>query len=232
MYQRSNPKSRGGFTLVELLVVIAIIGILIALLLPAVQAAREAARRTQCTNNLKQIGLAMHNFESFKKRLPSAAVGFKPQVCNEQHIWMCWLGHTAQFQILPYVEQENVGDRIVWDRRWIDPANAGVASAIIPTYCCPSDDSLGRIMVDYGRTNGGFSRSNYNVCAGTETLLPSIPPENLSFQGTKPSKRGNLDLRTDGAFYFETGRKFAEFDDGLSNTVLASEILAGRVDEP
>ena len=214
-----------GFTLVELLVVVAIIAILVALLLPAVQAAREAARRAQCSNNLKQVGLALHNFESANGQLPSAAVGWNEAGTS-------WLGHTAQFQILPYLEQEQVADLIHFDNRWIHPLNKPVTGAIIVTYCCPSDDSLGRIWShNISGYNGRFSRSNYNMCVGTDSLLPSVPSQNLQFQSLRPNQRTNMDLRTDGAFYFETGRKLKEFLDGLSQTIVASEILAGRVDK-
>src|SRR5688572_18922129 len=92
-------RRRGGFTLVELLVVIAIIGVLVALLLPAVQAAREAARRSQCTNNMRQIGLAIHNYESAYQRLPTAGQGTDAQLATtfDQHAL-----HTV---ILPFLEQ-------------------------------------------------------------------------------------------------------------------------------
>ena len=103
------PRARRGFTLVELLVVIAIIGILVALLLPAVQAAREAARRTQCTNNLKQLGLAVHNYENTNKELPPG--GLTPTGGSYGHSW--WV------RILPYIEQGNVYDK--FDQRKAAP---------------------------------------------------------------------------------------------------------------
>src|SRR4051812_45898204 len=106
---KSQPSSelqvRSGFTLVELLVVIAIIGVLVALLLPAVQAAREAARRSQCTNNLKQIGLAMNNYHDAKKQLPYGSAWPK----NSTAAWKI-PGPTAHAAILPYMEQQNVYD--------------------------------------------------------------------------------------------------------------------------
>ena len=108
--EKRDRRGHSGFTLVELLVVIAIIGILIALLLPAVQAAREAARRMQCTNNLKQIGLAIHNHHDSRKLLPAAAILY-----NRAGLWP---------QIFPYAEQMAVADYVVQRRYIVDYAES------------------------------------------------------------------------------------------------------------
>ena len=110
-----------AFTLVELLVVIAIIGILIALLLPAVQAAREAARRMQCSNNLKQLSLAMLNYEQQNNRLPVFSNNFTPQVF-----------------MLPFLEQQALYEAYNFDEPWDSPANQQIASTVVPVYNCPS----------------------------------------------------------------------------------------------
>ena len=130
---------RTGFTLVELLVVIAIIGILIALLLPAVQAAREAARRSQCSNNLKQVGLALHNYHDVYRTFPRWAY---PADCTGapggDNSW--WTGFTAMTMILPYMEQGAIYDKITWSTRPEDnPNNQLFRLATISAYQCPSD---------------------------------------------------------------------------------------------
>jgi prepilin-type N-terminal cleavage/methylation domain-containing protein/prepilin-type processing-associated H-X9-DG protein len=213
-----------AFTLVELLVVIAIIGILVALLLPAVQAAREAARRIQCTNNMKQCGLALHNHENSLRAYPAGALGWPPPGT----VPFNYLYHTAQAQLLPYLEQAEIHNSIDFTLRWMNPANATpVAKAAVPAYICPSDNSQGRVF----QTNGPFgpggatvvfehSRSNFVVCFGTTQMCP-VP-------GGIEQPLPHEDISTDGAFYLEIGRSVNEFEDGLSHTAVGSELLAGQ----
>lgn len=157
-----NQKS-AGFTLVELLVVITIIGILIALLLPAVQAAREAARRLQCSNNLKQISLAMLSYESTYGRLP---VGVR---------WMPEPLSTAFIALLPYVEQQALYE--MYDYRVRNYSNPQVISQQVPAYLCPSDTASGRRLFEMVH----WGRSNYAVCFGSDTMTES--PTDLTTDG-------------------------------------------------
>ena len=125
-HRQTNSLHLAGFTLVELLVVIAIIGILIALLLPAVQAAREAARRMACQNHLKQIALGMHNFESARGKFP-------PMIGNDQYRW------SAQARVLPYLEESGVADMFTFDQSY-SSLNL-VKTTRIPVYLCPSEEN-------------------------------------------------------------------------------------------
>jgi prepilin-type N-terminal cleavage/methylation domain-containing protein len=150
----ATPKgrSRRGFTLVELLVVIAIIGILVALLLPAIQAAREAARRSQCSNNLKQLGIACHNYaDKYKERLP----------WNSDPAWCAWnpwentgqygQGNTRMYgwvrdwswivAALPYMEQQGLYDQFDFNIRNTQGVNATLRVSVLPTVICPSNDN-------------------------------------------------------------------------------------------
>ena len=132
-----GAQRRIGFTLVELLVVIAIIGILIALLLPAVQAAREAARRMQCSNNLKQIGLALHNYHSAFDSLPqgSGGVTYKP----EYKVMATWGA-----AILPFLEQQALFDLFNFNVDMRHADNTQAVTTPVPTYMCPSDNKRGK----------------------------------------------------------------------------------------
>ncbi|QDV33023.1 DUF1559 family PulG-like putative transporter [Tautonia plasticadhaerens] len=137
-----NRVDERGFTLIELLVVIAIIGVLIALLLPAVQAAREAARRAQCTNNLKQLGLAMHGYHDAFGTLPGVRVE----------------GAAAPFvSILPFVEQASLADSYNFDVVWDHASNTTVTASRLDVLTCPSDPHSGELSA------AGFSPSAYTV---------------------------------------------------------------------
>ena len=126
---------RGGFTLIELLVVIAIIAVLIALLLPAVQQAREAARRTQCMNSLCQVGLAIHNYEMAHNVLPPGSVNPTGPIRSEPSGYhMSWA-----VQILPYIEQQNIFRMIDFTVGAYDPKNEAIRKLVVPTFLCPSD---------------------------------------------------------------------------------------------
>lgn len=158
-----------GFTLVELLVTIAIIGVLVSLLLPAVQAARESARRVQCQNNLKQLALAVKNYESVKKRLPAAGTYAPPYeaVYFSSAYWRVDLRTGTNYswvcELLPYLEESSLDDRL--DREQHVTANPTEAlAAQPPTLLCPSDQARGRFYEppeEWGRQGVRFGKANY-----------------------------------------------------------------------
>jgi prepilin-type N-terminal cleavage/methylation domain-containing protein/prepilin-type processing-associated H-X9-DG protein len=201
-----------GFTLVELLVVIAIIGILIALLLPAVQAAREAARRSQCTNNLKQIGLAMHNYNDRSKVFPFGYLETTTPAL-ELHRRTCW----AQ-EIWPFIEQGPLYDKYMQDLNlWVMDVPPEIRDAQIPAYQCPSDGSQPAYGGSGGRrSNADGAQGNYVVCTGDGLNDP-----NDATQDGMPYNSRNNPLR--GIFWENSHTKFSDIIDGTSNTLLASE---------
>jgi prepilin-type processing-associated H-X9-DG protein len=193
---------------VELLVVIAIIGILVALLLPAVQAAREAARRTQCVNNMKQSALAMANYESSRKHFP---IGLQVAWHSNKKSSATEPLHTAQTRILPQVEESGLADVYDFDYYRFDSPNDTVLDNTIKAFQCASDSNGSA-----GGPNSGinYGHSNFVVCLGSTTM--------------KANPSGKPQYITDGMFQWDIGRKIREITDGTSKTVLGSEVLSGE----
>lgn len=162
---RIQPARSRGFTLIELLVVIAIIAILLALLLPAVQQAREAARRTQCKNNLMQIGLALHNYEMAHEVFPPGCVNPDGPIVNaEEKYHMSWM-----VQILPCMEQANLFSRVDFTEGAYSALNAAIRSVVIPGFECPSDPAR------------GISASSYAACIGGADVPIDVNNNGLLF---------------------------------------------------
>jgi prepilin-type N-terminal cleavage/methylation domain-containing protein/prepilin-type processing-associated H-X9-DG protein len=200
-------RRRNGFTLVELLVVIAIIGILVALLLPAVQAAREAGRRAQCQNNLKQIGLAMHNHHDVLKALPAGfvATAAYPSTAN---------GWGWSALILNYMEQAPLYNSIKFNLPVEDASNAAAIATIVSTYQCPSDAGLGGVfqVVDAARSP---------ICKAAPT----------SYAATVGDDASETDAATgNGPFFRNSAVRFGQITDGLSNTTFAGDRAFGHTE--
>jgi type II secretory pathway pseudopilin PulG len=191
--------------LVELLVVVTIIGILLALLLPAVQAAREAARRMSCSNKLKQFALALHNYETVHGAFP----GLAP---SSQY------GYSVQAKLLPYIEQTNLHDLIDYRQplmlgsggsQRLNPVNAQAAGQELDIFLCPSDGTKVR-FTDSTTGSSSFAGTNYVVCTGSGV-----------------DKTYDTRARTDGMFWWGSATRFRDMRDGTSHTVVASETLLG-----
>ncbi len=202
---------RRGFTLIELLVTIAIIGILVSLLMPAVQAAREAARRSQCTNNLKQLGLALHNHESSREEFPSGVIR---QKWDLQPTWS--EGHWAWgvfANLLPFIEQSNLHDQLHLDKPLLGapptfqilPEHRQLVNKPVRMYLCPSDSET---VLDER-----YRPANYVACLGSGIATPDRP--------------AGTDRDADGVFYANSRMRPRDVTDGLSTTIAFSETTLG-----
>jgi prepilin-type N-terminal cleavage/methylation domain-containing protein/prepilin-type processing-associated H-X9-DG protein len=203
----ATSRVRPGITLIELLVVIAIIGVLIALLLPAVQRVREAANRVQCANNLRQIGLALHHCHDTHSGFPP---GLSEVRVNGQWIRHGWVPH-----ILPYIEQDNLAKLYRFDRSWNssindDPAGPGPGRRFVNTFVCPSapDRSGG---VSPGNTRKPLDYPAFNQIVASSFLQTPVPSD-VTF------------VRVLG---HNVRRRITDITDGSSNTLVLAE-CAGR----
>lgn len=206
--QSRQMPMRNGFTLIELLVVIAIIGILAALLLPAVQAARESARRTQCVNNLKQMGIAFQNYHDAMRRLPPGYVAAGLYIDGETDTSPGW--GWAAF-LLPNLEQNAAYQLANFNLPIQHPANTVAVQTRVAPYICPSDsvpDEPYAVPNPSGGTVALAAPASYIACSGSDAY------EVFAATG-------------DGVFYRNSGTRFAEMLDGTSFTILAGERAFG-----
>ncbi len=199
--QRHHAVSRRAFTLVELLVVIAIIGTLVGLLLPAVQAAREAARKNSCRNNLKQVGVAMHNYESAYRRLPP---GYQYKLGAEGNA----AGFSWTAMLLPFMEHAALHKRFDFSKSIYDPANLLAREEHIEILLCPTDDLSPTGFVEMG--NERYAMACYVANFGT----PDLDEDQEQALG---------DDGPWGPFYRNSETTLKQITDGLSNTLMVGE---------
>jgi prepilin-type N-terminal cleavage/methylation domain-containing protein len=204
-----NSRRCRAFTLVELLVVIAIIGMLVALLLPAVQAARESSRRAKCQNNLRQWSLAMHNFTDVHNNFP-----YFTQVIPNRQTW-------APF-VMPYLEQSNLVSAYDMRVHWYQGPNLAVTQIPLPVFSCASDRQKA-MWTD--QTNFVSARGNYLVCYGNLTFGSDTAV------GEGRGIFGLTNVINAGANQFTPYQcRFGQITDGTSNTLLMSEVIVARLD--
>ena len=216
-----SQRRRRAFTLIELLVVIAIIAVLIALLLPAVQQAREAARRSQCINNQKQLGLALHNYHDTFNVFPPGWIGVKGGGPNtDGPSGFAWGSH-----LLPYLDQAPLYHQINFNLSCVDPANAVARQTVLRVFRCPSDPSTDtwqlREEANPANILATLPTANYVGNFGTEGYEdlcdPAVFPQFPAAQ-----------CQGDGMFFHNSSRRMRDVTDGTSNTVFLGEHRSDR----
>ncbi|MEM6473518.1 MAG: DUF1559 domain-containing protein [Planctomycetota bacterium] len=217
--EASTPTTRQGFTLIELLVAIAIIGILVALLLPAIQSSREAARRTQCSNRLRQLGLACQIYENRERAFPTGCIGCNfsasPGGTFRPLRFLSW-----NIQILPELEQQALWAQFDLDVPVYRSPNLGAASERLPVFLCPSTPS-GREHVPVGLFKG-MAYTDYCGIYGVEGAGRNIQ---------NPHSRHWLAADSLGVMLYEEPSKTTHISDGLAHTAIIAESKKRRVSE-
>ncbi|MCG6154265.1 DUF1559 domain-containing protein [Rubinisphaera margarita] len=239
---------RRGFTLIELLVVIAIIAVLVGLLLPAVQQAREAARRSACKNNLKQIGLAMHDYHDTHSCFPPGYISYGTRTGTgpgwaqiDPDTWDAAPGWGWASQLLPFLEQGNLIDQIQTELPVWAPQNAAAVAAKLPVFLCPStsggdesfvvQDDVGNPL-DHGNGPIRLGRSHYVASHGQESCWGDCgsAPTNIIFTNIYTSTttvisgvNGDVSKVADGPLYRNSRTAFRDVTDGTSNTIFLGE---------
>jgi prepilin-type N-terminal cleavage/methylation domain-containing protein len=228
---QSQFQTSGGFTLVELLVVIAIIGVLIALLLPAVQAARESSRRTQCSNNLRQVGAAIQNFISANDRFPAGKKysGARHLPTTQSLSWSSFL--------LEYLEQGNTFKKINYAIPLSDPSNLPASGQIIPVYLCPSTSRIEQhrgedhrlLPLPGGESGGGMGCIDYLGVSGPDKDAEP-PGETVEYGRQRGVLIGNKGLEDEDTLIEPPPIKPKDVTDGMSNTICVVECTGRGVE--
>ena len=201
-----------GFTLVELLVVIAIIGVLVALLLPAVQAARESARRMKCTSSERQIALALHNYHDVYQRLPSGQYYCKIPPCTDRSQW--WQGWGWSASILPYIEQNGLSGQLNCSLNLYDPANVNLIATPVKLFQCPSDGKRKPLVPPSGVASDTRRLATSNYCGNGGSFSNSFETDIVAQD----------ELWTNGVLRRDSKHRFAEIVDGTSSTIMLGEV--------
>ncbi len=212
-------RKRPAFTMVEILVVIGIIAILVALLLPAVLAAREAGRRTQCSNNLRQLGLATHNFENVYQYLPPSLM-WKDFLNDPESMRALGItqpgNHSWEIFLLPYLEQNSAYEKYAFYTDGRDIPNKDSREIVIPGFICPTSPNTDKtLQIDY-------STDGYSMISGARTDYSAVRmvDQNLTTQYVKQISIGGL-----GPLQPRRLGSFGSINDGLSNTLLYGEVV-------